>query len=220
MRIVVLHGPGEVGKRAEVLKIRSYFNKDLAITLDLKQDDLGKLESAILFKPLFSEGRRLIIVENCSDKLDLEKLPKLEDDLVLVVVAASLKNDSILLKSAAKIRAKVSVFEGEKELTAFPFLDSLLERKKQSFVELEKLFSEYGWMYTITMIYYGLRRNFLPLPTSSFAQKKIIAQKRNFKSEEFEQLYRLTLETEFNIKSGNAADYTSLARLVQSFIGG
>lgn len=219
MKIALLHGPGEVGKRDELLKIRRHFNRELVTIIDLKQDDPGKLEEAILSQSLFDEGKRLISVENAPDKFDLQKLPQPKGEVFLAVSAASLTSDSVLLKSAQKLAAKILLFEGEKELSAFPFLDALLEKKPQAFQELEKLFLEYGWVYIITMIYYGLRRNFLPLPHSAFAQKKIKSQKNNFSSIQLEQLYKLVLSTEFSIKSGTTTEKAALIKVVQSFIG-
>ncbi|KKR80843.1 MAG: hypothetical protein UU73_C0002G0172 [Candidatus Daviesbacteria bacterium GW2011_GWA1_41_61] len=219
MKIALLHGPGEVGKRSELLKIRSHFSRNLVSIVDLKQDDIAKIEEIMLSQPLLFEGRRLVLVENAPETLDLEKLPKLAGELFLAVMAPSLKNDSLILKSAHKLGAKILLFEGEKELSAFPFLDALLEKKPQAFSELQKLLLDYGWVYVVTMIYYGLRRNLLPLPPQGFIQRKILAQRQNFHPQDFEQLYKLALQTEFNIKNGAMAEKVALAKLVQAFIG-
>lgn len=219
MKIALLHGPGEVGKRNELIKIRSHFSQDQISTADLKDGDLSKVESLMIAQPLFEEGRRLIVVENVPEKLDFTSLSVSSDDLFVVIVAATVKSDSRLLKSASQMGAKIISFEGEKELSAFPFLDALLEKRKLAFEHLDQLLLEYGWMYVLTMIYYGLRRNLLPLPSPSFAQKKIKSQKQTFTLSDWESLYKNTLETEFKIKSGLVVEKVALQQLVQSFIG-
>lgn len=220
MKMILLHGPGEIGKRTESLRIRKQFSPDCVTLLDLKQDGQDRLEVALTLVPLFESSERLVVVENAPDKLDLSTLPRGGESLTLLLLSGSLKSTSTLLQSAQKIRAKIYSFEGEKELSVFPFLDCLLERKKETFSELKKLLSEYEWVYVLTMVYYGLRRNILPLPASSYARSKIETQKRKFKLEDFENLYRLTLETEFAIKMGKIPPDVGLTRLVQEFTGG
>jgi len=220
VKIIVLHGPGEVGKRTEALRIRKQFPTDMTVLVDLKQDSLEKLEWALTSVPMFGSGPRLVVSDNTPDKLDLSVLPLGADDLTFLLLSGPLKSASSLLQSAQKQKAKIFVFEGEKELSVFPFLDCLLDRKKEAFSQLEKLTSEYEWVYILTMVYYGLRRNILPLPASSYARGKIEVQKRKFKLEDFENLYKFTLDTEFSIKMGKIPPDIGLARLVQKFNGG
>lgn len=220
MKIILLHGPGEVGKRVEGLRVRKQFTADMTVLVDLKQDSLEKLEWALTSVPMFESGPRIVVAENVPEKLDLSTLPTGAEDLTFLLLSGSLKSTSTLLQSAQKLMAKAYSFEGEKELSVFPFLDKLIEQKKEAFAELEKLLSEYEWMYVLTMVYYGLRRNILPLPASSFARGKIEMQKRKFKLEDFENFYKFTLETEFSIKMGKIPPDIGLARLVQAFSGG
>lgn len=219
MKTVLLHGPGEMGKRAEGLRIRKQFTPDAIAVVDLKQDGVDKLEMALTAVSLFESGSRLVVAENAPDKLDLSSLPSGDGGLTLLLLSGSLKPTSTLWQSAQKLKAKIYSFAGEKELSVFPFLDCLLELKKGAFLELGKLLSEYEWVYVLTMVYYGLRRNILPLPSSSYARNKIEMQKRKFKLEDFTNLYRLTLETEFSIKMGKIPPDVGLTRLVQGFTG-
>lgn len=220
MKMILLHGPGEVGKRTESLRLRKMFSSECVTLLDLKQEGLDKLEVALASVPLFESSQRLVVAENVPEKLDLSTLSAGGEDLTLLLLSGSLKSTSPLLQSAQKQKAKIYSFEGEKELSVFPFLDCLLEWKKEAFLELKKLLAEYEWIYILTMVYYGLRRNILPLPASSYARSKIETQKRKFKLEDFENLYRLTLETEFAIKMGKIPPDVGLTRLVQEFTGG
>jgi DNA polymerase III delta subunit len=218
MKIILLHGPGEVAKRNELLKIKKQFNSDNQAVIDLKQSDLNALHNLLMTTPLFDSGKRLIIIENAPVSLDLSEVSGGEN-LDLVVVAGSLPAASVLLKSAQKLSAKILVFEGEREISAFPFLDSLLEKKPAAFIHLNKLLEQYNEMYILSMVYYGLRRNILPLPASSFVQKKVIQQKKLYQDNDWIKLYQLTLLTEFEIKSGALTSGLALTKLVQQFIG-
>lgn len=217
MKIIVLHGPGEMGKRAEALRIRKQFSPDATTIVDLNQEGIQKLEMALNSVSLFDNGPRLVVAENVSDKLDVSSISA-EDTLTLLVIAGTLKATSLLLQSAVKMKAKVLAFEGEKELSVFPYLDYLMEQKKQALSEVTKLLSEYGAMYVLTMIYYGLRRNILPLPASPFARKKIEQQKKRFGTEDWENFYHLALTTEFNIKNGKIPEELGIVRLTQAII--
>lgn len=220
MKVLILNGHGEVAKRTEVLRIKKQYSQDSTIHLDLKQNNLADLENAIFSVPLFSSGPRLIIAENLPATFSLEKFNQVGDEITLLITAADLKADSVVLKSGKNINIKMINFEGEKELSAFPFVDNLLERKSAALAELSKLLPEYGGMYILSMIYYGLRRNILPLPASSFAQKKIKEQKQKYPIQDWEKLYALTLKTEANIKSGKASEGIALVSLTQTFIAG
>lgn len=217
MKIVILHGPGEVSKRAEVLKIKKQFPQDSVAVVDLKQAGLEFLQSVLNSVQLFALGKRLVICENAGEKLDLSKLQG-GDDVNLLIVAANPRSDSLLLQTAKKLQLPVLLFEGAKETSVFPFLDALVERKKQALVELEKLLDEYGEMYVLSMIFYLLRRNILPLPLSAFLQKRISEQKKGYTAKDWANLYLLTLETEFKIKSGLLDSRLGLTTLAHKFI--
>lgn len=226
MKIIVLYGIGEVGKRSELLKIKKHFSSDLISEVDLKKDDLKSVQNLILASPLFETGKRLIVVENASSALDLNeqvlsfgnKLNQGNDELYLAVLAPVLKNDSVLFKSAQALKAKLLNFEGEEEVSAFPFLDKLIEGKKEAFLELDKLLEAYNGVYVLSMIFYLLRRNILPPPASVFAKKKIEQQKAKYQTNNWLRLYEKTLETEFKIKNGQISEKLGLVMLTQYFL--
>lgn len=218
MKIILIYGPGEVGKRNYLLKIKKEFSQYQISQIDLKQESLSDLELKIASGFLFESGERLIVVENVPDKMDLEIFKKTALEITLVLVASSPQQSSPILQTAKKLGARIYAFEGEKELNAFPFLDNLIEGKRQAFLELEKLLLEYGETYVLTMIYYLLRRNILPLPLSDFMKKKIQKQKQKFTLKDFEKFYFLTLQTEYKIKNGLVNNKTALTSLVRNFI--
>ncbi len=214
----MLYGPGEAGKREEALKLRRHFSPDAVSIVDLKNDDVDRLESMLISPSLFSSGQRLVVAENASEKLDLLKLPVVGEETTTLILSGNLKKDSPLLLSAQKLSAFSRTFEDKEEITAFPFLDNLLDGKTDAFTELDKLLKEYGPMYILAMIYYSLRRNFLPLPTPPFMQKKITRQKSRYHPEDWLRLYRETIQADFALKSGTASEKLILSRLVQSFL--
>lgn len=218
MKVVIFSGPGEVGKRTEVLRIKKQYSQDSVIHFDLKQNGLADLENALFTVPLFAADQRLIIAERLPITFNLDKFSQIGNEVTMIITVTDMKADSVILKSAKTNNAKIINFEGEKELSAFPFVDNLLEKKSIALAELYKLLSEYGGMYILSMIYYGLRRNILPLPSSPFAQKKIRGQKENYKPDDFEKLYALTLKTEADIKSGKTTEDMALVKLTQAFI--
>lgn len=218
MKIILLYGPGEVGKRNYLLKIKKEFSPDQISHIDLKQDNLADLELKISSGFLFENGERVVIVENVPDTMDLEAVKKTTGKVTLVLLAVHPPPLALILQTAKKAGANIYSFEGDRELTAFPFLDNLIEGKKEAFLELEKLFLKYGAMYVLTMIYYLLRRNILPVPSSDFMRKKIQKQKQAFNLKDFEKFYQKTLETEFKIKNGLIDDKIALTFLVRNFI--
>ncbi|MFH0937237.1 MAG: hypothetical protein V1808_03005 [Candidatus Daviesbacteria bacterium] len=219
MKIILLLGAGETAKRNQALKIKKEFSPDDISTIDLKEQSEKDLEMALSSTSLFGSGQRLVIVENVPDKLDLENIKSADDNVTLLLLADTPRADCSLLKIAKKLKATIYSFEGEKELTAFPFIDNLIEGKKTAFLELEKLLAEYGGMYVLAMIYYLLRRNLLPSPASSFMKEKIGRQKRKYNLEDFEVFYKTALETEFYIKSGFTDEKMGLVTLTQKIIG-
>ncbi|KKS14133.1 hypothetical protein A2617_00465 [Candidatus Daviesbacteria bacterium RIFOXYD1_FULL_41_10] len=218
MKIILLVGPGEVSKRNELLKIKRQYPPENISQIDLKTQDASVLEVGLASSGLFETGAKLVIGENVPDKLDLKKINLGTGETTLVMVADSPKATSKLLESAKALKAQVLSFEGEKETSMFPFLDKLIEQKKEALIELEKYREEWGSMYVITMVYYLLRRNILPLPQSAYAAGKIKEQKKKYSLQNFTKLYYLAIQAEYNIKNGDMDEKGALTRLAYSFI--
>jgi DNA polymerase III delta subunit len=217
MKIIILDGPGEVGKRQHLSRIKAKYEPDAITTVDWKQSSESELKTLLQSVPMFVT-ERLIVVENASDAMDLTLLGTIDDATTLVLVAGTLGAKKKLLETGAQVSAQHVVFDGDKETSAFPFLDALIEGKKSAYVELEKLLAEYGWVYVLTMVYYLLRRNLLPAPASQFLKTKIAAQKKRYTNEDFRKLYLHTLETEYQLKTGAAEPHVALTTLVSRFV--
>lgn len=220
MEIFLLYGPGEIAKRTAILKTKKQFTPASVTAIDFKEAGEKGLELSLVSRSLFESGSRLVVVENVPEKFDLGQVKQPEENLTLLLVAGNLKSTSVLLQSAKAAKVVLQSFEGEGERLVFPFLDALIERKPQTFVELEKLLSEHGGIYILTMVYYLLRRNLLPLPPSAFVQKKIKTQKSLYQEEDWVRLYRLTLETEFKIKSGALPEKEALVIFTEKVLSG
>lgn len=203
--MILLHGPGEIRKRDELLKIKDRFKAESIVTLEMQKSGEMQLKDVLRAVPLFDE-EKLVVAENIVAGLDLGKaLPaKLTENVNLVLVASStLPASSVILKEVQKRGGRAMNFEAEGETSVFPYLDSLIEGRAQAYVELEKLQAEYGSMYLLSMICYLLRRNFLPLPASGFMRVKVKSQKEKVKRmSKWADLYRYSLETEYKIKKG------------------
>lgn len=219
MKVVVLTGPGIIAKRDYLLKIKQKFTHETITVIDLKSDTLEKLSSSLVSLSLFSSSnKRLVIIENAPESLELDKYESSDPDLGIVLLVDHLKATSKLAVSLKKLNATITPFEGEKELSAFPFVDALLEGKfPTAFIELDKLLKEYGGIYILSMIFYGLRRNLLPLPPSSFMKNKILTQKKNFKDSDWAKLYKITLETDWKLKTGQLSEELGLGLLLERF---
>ncbi len=218
MKIIILSGPGEVTKRTAMTSIKQQFSEGTVSVYDLSVNRLSDIDLALTSQSLFNGSDKLIIVENTPDDLDLKKIVKKDNPATLLFLTSTARSSSKFLSSAREIKAKIINFEAEREVSAFPYLDGLMEGKKNVFEQLQKLLSEYGGMYILSMIYYLLRRNLLPPPQSVFMQKKINTQKQKFSTEDWSKLYWMTLKTDFAIKSGNLPENIALTKLTQEFI--
>lgn len=213
--ITILAGPGEVQKRGELIRIKSRYSPENTATVDLKRASVHELILQLQSQGLFEDDKKLMVIEGAGETLDLLELPEGNTDLV--ILTGPLKAGSKLLVSGAGKKAAVVRFEAEKELLAFSFIDALLEGKKSAHIELEKLFETYGFMYVLTMVYYGLRRNFL-VQRSDFIRQKISKQRSHLGVDGLRKLYQEAIRCEFEIKSGLLDAKLSLFGLVEKFL--
>ncbi len=209
MKISYLTGPGQVGKRDYLRRLKKKYSEDNIITIDLKTDSLEKLSVSLVSVSLFGDSNRLVVVENPPETLALGTPLPDDPNLFLVILTDSLTR---LPKIST---ATVIAFEGDKETTAFGLIDAVLEgRKPAALIEVEKLLNQHGGIYLLSMIFYGLRRNLLPLPESLFTKNKIIRQKPNFQPESWAPMYNLVLQTDWKLKTGQVSEALGLERLV------
>lgn len=117
-------------------------------------------------------------------------------------------------------QTEILFFPEVKEISVFPFLDSLGNKDKKAFLEMEKLKKEgYDGQYLITMIFY-LLRNLITTAKNAvpFVVKKNSKMRANFTPQELVNLYKFVIETDFKIKSGLLEPQQAEFSLVNRFI--
>jgi DNA polymerase III delta subunit len=218
MNLILIHGNAPVAILNAIATIKKNFDPTAIVEVNGKNANFDQVVINLSTPQFFSE-KRLVVLENFEEAVDLQKLPSEEELTIVLKVAKALPANSKLLKSALALKAKVQNFSEKDEVSVFPFLDSLAEKNKKSFVQLEELLDKYGSQYVLTMIFFMLRR-FIQTPKNlpSFVLQKMEKQKKNFTMEKIKQLYKEGLETDFKIKSGLAEERLALTLYVEKII--
>ncbi len=213
MRVLLLHGPGEVGSRKKLAALKDTFNGEIRTCgSQITQIELNDLLSQ---QSLFSE-KRLVILENPPESLKIEK----EGDADLIIwISKDIDERRSLFKSLKEIKAEVTNFPEAREVSVFPFLDSLAEGKKEAFLELKKLNNGgFDTQYYITMIFYMLRSLVVtPKNAPPFVKNKLQKQRSRFTQDKLKEFYKYILEIDFKIKSGLIENDQAQFLLVNKF---
>lgn len=214
MRLIILHGNGLVGTLNRVSQIKKTFDKLSVTELDFKQTHLKSLLLDLLTPQLFSD-KRLVVVNNIDNEFDLEELPQHDQNLTIILrFTKALTSNNKILKNARLIKAEVILISEQEEVSVFPFLDKLAEKKVEAIIDFEKLYKNFGGQYLLTMFFYMLRRFILiPKNLPPFVLKKLEIQRRNFNEQVIKELYKQALETDYKIKNGLADERTELTLL-------
>lgn len=202
-----------INKRVDLIKLKysDYEVSNLSSVTSQKE-----LQLELASESLFS-AKRLLVLADPKEELVLDLLPDKETTVLLIIVNDTLGKKSTLLEPSKKHQIEVVSFLKGEEVSVFPFLDALFEKKSSTFKDLEKLETLFGGQYLLTMIGYGLRRMILP-QKSDFMQQKINRQKRSFDLAKIRSVYLALLETDFKIKSGLLEEKLGLSLLVQKII--
>jgi DNA polymerase III delta subunit len=202
MAVIIYHGNGLVAMSKTLSLLKSKYEPMAISEFNGKNQSFEQVLMGVGTNDLFAESR-LIVLENFTEKTDISNLSTDEKTTVVMRINRSLPVASVLLKTAKEIKAQIQEFSEADEVSIFPFLDSLGEKKQLAFSQFEKVYSEYGGQYIFTMLYYFYRRMIIvPKKTPTFALQKLEKQKNNFPQKRISELYELTLETDFQIKSG------------------
>lgn len=218
MPILIYHGNGLIAMSRAVSAIKAKFEQVAISEFNGKTQTIEQVLMGVATQDLFSPSR-LILLENFTDKTDITKLTADSSTTVVLRHSKPLAASSVLLKSAKEIKAQIQEFSEAEEVSIFPFLDLLGEKKPAAFAQFEKVYAEYGGQYIFTMLYYFFRRMIVtPKKTPSFAMQKLERQKSNFPLEKIQTLYQMTLETDFKIKSGLIEERLGLTLVVQQIL--
>ena len=219
MAIIVFHGNGLSALSKQVSHLRSQYDPLAISEFNGKIHSIEQAVMGISTSDLFADSR-LIILENFNEKTDISKIITDEKTTVLIRCSKSLPAASILFKTAKNAKAQIQEFSEADEVSIFPFLDLLGEKKQQAFNQFEKVYEEYGGQYIFTMLYYFYKRLVvIPKKTPSFALQKLERQKKNFSPDKIQLLYQKTLETDFQIKSGLVEEKLGLTMIIHQILG-
>ena len=213
--ITLIHGTDQVLVLNKLLEIKQS-NPDAEIS----EFEGSEIDLKLEFRTsnLFSD-KRLIIINNPDMKLNLLQLQEQNGVDVVLLFSKPLPLASEILKVVKEKKGVVFEFKERQDISIFPFLDALIEKKKKAFLELDKLLNIFGSQYILTMIFYSLRKLILPSKSSSpFAKQKIEQQKKLRSLDDLERLYKETLDLDFKIKKGAVENKIGLTLLVQKFL--
>ncbi len=218
MPIILIHGNGLTGILNRIRQFKKGYEPLSVQEINGKETAFETAVLSLETRDLFA-SKRLVLLENFDDKIDLHKIP-LDPDLTIIIrFSKSLTAANKLIKEAQALNAQIISITEADESNIFPFLDKLADKNSQVMEELDALLAEFGGQYMLTMIFYMLRRLVLSshkLP--SFVQQKIAKQKRNFDTEKIASLYKDALETDFKIKSGLTSEKMGITLLVNRIL--
>lgn len=218
MKIILIHGGDTVASLQKLSLLKNQFKSPEVLQINGKDLKVAQLKDHFASQDLFSQTQ-LIIVENPPEALDLSGFGSQTDNSVVFYFSKSLPPKAKILSFPNSLSVQILAFPKKPTVTVWPFLDLLFTKNPRSLIEFEKLMSEYGGQYLLTMIAFGLRRLVLPSKSSGgFNEQKILNQKKIFSLDKIKHLYQQVLETDFKIKSGLIEERIGLTLLLQKFL--
>lgn len=202
MKQLALHGPAKTASRNKLIEQKLKFDQNSIIVFEEGTDSqtiLGSLATPSLFA-----DERLIILENPPEDFINYPLPTTNYQLILWF-DHEVSSKKPILEWVKKAKGQILFFPESKEVSVFPFLDSLAAQDKKAFLQLQKLRDAgFDTQYFITMVFY-LLRNLAATPKNApqFVKDKLIRQRRNCTLGKITSLYKDIIEIDFKIKSGN-----------------
>lgn len=214
MKLILLHGNFQDALLKKLSQIKKEFDP-LSITEISEAGPGFNLSSPGLFS-----SDRMVIFENPDIKTVEKAVLEMDESLtILFKFSKSLEKSSQVLKKVLENKGEIFVFDESNQASIFPFLDMLGTKNKNSFIEFEKNYSEFGGQYLLTMVAYFLRRMIAkPKPGSDFMRQKIENQKRNFSPEKIKSLYKEIIDADFKIKQGLVEEKLGVTLLVRKIL--
>lgn len=199
MKPLLLHGPGKTGSRMKLINIKKGFDPSSVVVFE-EGADLGVIGDNLVFTPLFSE-ERLVILENPPEDFTPHTL---NTHTLVFWFDHEVGDKKPITEWVKKERGEILYFSESKEVSVFPFLDLLAAKNNKAFLEMKKLKdSGYDVFYFFTIVFYLLRNLvYTSKGAKEFVKKKNAKMRTNFSQQKLVYLYKFVLETEFKIKSG------------------
>lgn len=218
MKIILVHGAGLGNGYKKIQQIKKEFTGEVK-EFRGKDIEYRDLEMEVMGgRGLFSD-KKLIILENLEKNFDLKKINEFADVTLVLFFTKNLTANNAYLKLARELKFDIYFFAETDEVSVFPFLDMLAEKKIGALSEFEKLYAKYGGQYILTMIFYQLRKFILtPKKLPDFVLKKINRQKQYFTNQRVKELYKYVLETDYKIKNGLIDEKLGITLVCQKFL--
>lgn len=217
MNLHLLHGPGIISSRKQLINIKSQFSNNNVIWFD-QASSSQQVFSALNTLSLISEPR-LYIFENLPDSLSFENYQIEADDCLVFWYGKELDEKNKIHQFIKKNQGNINFFSESAEITIFPLLDYLGNKDKRAFLELTKVKKlNFDLQYIITMILY-LLRNLATLPKGpEFIRRKISQQQKNFTPTQIKNLYQSVLEIDYKFKNGLLDSAEAEFQLINGFL--
>lgn len=217
MKLLLLHGVGIASSRQKLTAIKKDFDPNDVLTFDAGAA-VEDIKNNLSNTPLFANDR-LVVLENPPEDFIYE----LSVNYQLVLwFDHQLNEKKPTLEWVKKNKGEILYFPEEKEVSVFPFLDSLGNKDKKAYLKLAQLKrAGLDTQYIITMVFYLLRTlTVINKNTPQFVKEKLAKQRQNFLSSDLVNLYKFVLEIDFKIKSGflkeEMAEFLLLNRFLSS----
>ncbi|MDQ3098588.1 MAG: hypothetical protein M3Q44_02480 [bacterium] len=202
--IYLFHGNDIVASRKKLEEVRSKYDSTGITVVAAKEIDYSQLPLLFSTVSMFDEKRLVIVEEKLDPKLfELQTIAASDVDLV-IWIGSSLRSNDTLIGSVNKIKGKVELFEEKPDLSVFPFLDSVANRRRvialREYLKLKQEGADP--IYLVTMLVWQFRQIIVPELASGFVKKKVEGFKANFTFEELRKIYYLLLQMDVQLKTG------------------
>lgn len=202
MKLLLLHGSAKAASRKKLVEQKLKFDQNSIVAFE-EGADLQSILGSLATPSLFSD-QRLIILENPPEDFTLE-LSIVNSQLSIVLwFDHEVSSKKPVLTWVKKSKGEILFFPESKEVSVFPFLDSLAVQDQKAFGQLQKLKDAgFDTQYFITMVFYLLRNLAVtPKTAPQFVKDKLQRQRKNFDLKRITRLYKEIIEIDFKIKSG------------------
>ncbi|MBI4038831.1 hypothetical protein HY384_02630 [Candidatus Daviesbacteria bacterium] len=216
MKPLLLHGPAKISSRKKLIELKQKFDTNNVVVFE-EGFDLQAVLGTMATPSLLSQ-KQLIILENPSEDLSNFPLSTFHDQLVLWFDHSV--NEKRPIIEWFKKNGQILFFPENKEVSVFPFLDSLAAGDKKAYLMAQKLKDEgFDIFYFIIMTFY-LLRNLVVTPKNApqFVAGKLQRQRQKFPLERIKRLYHDVLWLDFKIKSGLLEKEQAEFLLINKFI--
>lgn len=218
MKVVLLHGPAKVASRKKLIELKQKFDPNNVVVFE-NGASIQDISASIATLPMFSD-ERLIILENIDENIIFD-LPLITYHSSLIFWFDHAVVKKAILEFIRKNNGQVLFFEGEREISVFPFLDLLADGNKKAFLEIKKLKERnFDIFYFNTMVFY-LLRNLVNTPKNApaFVLQKLERQRKNFNLQRITRLYKEVLELDFKLKNGQIEPLHAEFVMINNFMG-